>query len=177
MPVFQVDVQTRAGSIYVTNLWHVQAADMGDARDQAVALAHIHAKVLPTFWAIDSVRASTPAEGDNFFATVPLDLPGERTVSSDMLPPFCRYLINFQQGFRRPCRKFIIGIPEGDTDGDTVKTAAVDFIQTQFITPLFASTAINACGPTGILLESGRCSSAVGMRQLRRASKRKSPVI
>lgn len=176
MAVFQVDVQTRAGAIYISNMYHVVAASLEAAREQALSIIDIQRATLPTFWSITAFRVATPAEYDNQFVSEPVSIPGTRTIGQAM-PPFVRFRVDFRQGFRRPCRKFLIGVAESDSDGDTFTQAAIDFIRDSYINPILDVPDLVLCGPDGSLILGGDLSKNVGMRQLRRASKRKKPVI
>lgn len=177
MPIYQVDIQTKAGGIFVSNVYHVAAADLPAARTAGLYIAHTQATLVPTFWSIDHMRISTPAPNDGLFISIPLAIPGTRSGAGVQLPPFCRYRVDFEQGFKRPCRKFIIGVLEGDTEGDDLTQSAIDFVQTNYVNPLFTNSAVVLTGPDGTIITAGQPAKAVGMRQLRRASKRKSPVI
>lgn len=176
MPVFQVDVQTRAGALYITNMYHVVASSLTEARDQALTIIDIQRATLPTFWSITAFRVATPAEGDDQFVSEPVAIPGTRTVGQ-VMPPFVRFRVDFRQGFRRPGRKFLIGVAEADSDGDTFTQDAIDFIRNNYVNPLLDAPGLVLCGPDGSQFVGGDLSKTVGMRQLRRASKRKNPVI
>lgn len=176
MAVFQVDVQTRAGALYVSNVYHVIAADLSEARDQALVIVNIQRATLPTFWTITAIRVATPAEGDDQFVSEPISVPGTRSVGQTM-PPFVRFRVDFRQGFRRPGRKFLIGVAEEDSNGDTFTQAAIDYIRQNYINPILDAEGLTLCGPDGSLFIGGDLNANVGMRQLRRASKRRSPVI
>jgi len=176
MAVFQVDIQTRAGAIYVSNVYHVVATDLSDAREQGLVIVNIQRATLPTFWSITAIRVATPAEADNQFVSEPLAVPGTRSVGQ-VMPPFVRFRVDFRQGFRRPGRKFLIGVAEDDSNGDTFNQGAIDFIRTNYINPILDAEGLTLCGPDGSLFIGGDLNTNVGMRQLRRASKRKTPVI
>lgn len=176
MPVFQVDVQTRAGAIYISNMYHVVASSLEDARSQALSIIDIQRATLPTFWNITAFRVATPAPDDNQFVSEPVAIPGTRTIGQAM-PPFVRFRVDFRQGFRRPCRKFLIGVAESDSDGDTFAPATIEYIRNNYINPILDVPGLVLCGPDGSLISGGDLSPNVGMRQLRRASKRKTPVI
>lgn len=176
MAVFQIDVQTRAGAIYISNMYHVVAVDLSDARDQALTIIDIQRATLPTFWSITAFRVATPQEADNQFVSEPVAIPGTRSIGQAM-PPFVRFRVDFRQGFRRPGRKFLIGVAEADSDGDTFTQDAIDYIRNNYVNPLLDAPGLVLCGPAGSLFVGGDLNKTVGMRQLRRASKRKKPVI
>jgi len=177
MPVFKVDVQTNIGNAFVTNVYHVNAVDMDDATTQAGIIVGLQRTVLPTGFTIDAMRISTPAEGDGIFNTVPLNVAGTRATSTDPMPMFCRFRVDFSVGFRRPLRKFLLVPLEGDQNSGTLTSTARAYVEDNYIEPLLASPDVNLCGADGTPVVSGVCNAQVGMRQLRRASKRTSPVI
>lgn len=177
MPVYQLDLQTKVGNEYVSNVYHVVATSLATANDQGIALANIHAATIPAFWSIDYLRTSTPTPGDEEFIATPLNIPGTRSVSGQQLPLFNRFRVRFQCASGRPGVKFLVGVAEVDVNGTDFETSAITFIETAYLQPIYDDTDLVLCRPDGTLFGAGALQRAVGMRQLRRASKRKTPVI
>lgn len=177
MAVFQVDVQTKAGAIYISNIWHVNAADLAAAHIQAGNLAVAHAMTIPSFWAIDYIRTSTPAPGDGAYIAQPINIPGTRSTPGQILPYFNRFRVTFSVGFRRPLTKYLIGVGEADCDGDQFTNAVIAEFQAGFVNAVVNGPTLDVCSPGGLPVLSGGLNTAVGMHQLRRASKRRTPVI
>lgn len=177
MPVYQVDVQTKAGAIYVSNIYHVIANDIQSAHVQAALIAQIQAKTIPSFWSIDYLRTSTPAPGDGQYIAQPVNFPGQRGTPGQLLSYFNRFRVIFSVGFRRPLTKYLIGVGENDVDGDSFGQGVISEFQTNYATPLHTTQGLAMCSPSGLPVLSGGLATAVGMHQLRRASKRKLPII
>lgn len=177
MPVLQVDVQTRIGEVYVSNVYHVMADDFNDAQTQGINICINQAAMMPNTWQIDYIRISTPTPGDKSFRTVPINQNGGRSGGGETMPLFCRWRIDMQVGDRRPLRKFLVGIMEGDQSGGQLTNAAIIFAQTSFINPMIGDPNLHLCAIDGTEVISMAVKTQVGMHQLRRASKRKTPVI
>ncbi len=175
MPVFQVDVQKVYSSEFITNIYHVNVTDLTVAMDAAEDIAGIERALYPAHIVINALRASTPADADNLFFTKAVNLPGTRAISSADAPPFVRNRVDLSVGFTRPLRKFLLGVQVGDFSGDTFLPATITRIQTAYVTPLLALGVVSNI--SGVFATAGALSAIVGMRQLRRASKRTTPVI
>lgn len=175
--IYQVDIQVRIFDQYMTNVYHVRATGINDALFAGMAIADIQKSLITPSDAITLVRASTPQPFDKQFLTRPVNIPGTRIVNAQALPLFCRFRVDFSQGPRRPCRKFLNLPTEQDSDGHSFNQAALDYVQQNYVLPLIDNPNIQLCGPTGYVFEGGALAPAIGMRQLRRGSKRKKPVI
>lgn len=175
--VYQIDIQTNAYGEFITNVYHVQATSIENAGDQGLAIANIVKALLPTTVNIDFIRVSTPQPRDNVFYSIPVQIAGTRASGGDVLPPFNRYRIDFSIGYRRPLRKFLLWPIEGGTTGGGFSPAEIAFVTDNVITPLITSGVITLCSADGYTVLSAALNQRVGMRQLRRASKRKIPVI
>lgn len=177
MATFQVDIQTLAGLEYLTNVYHVDAPSLSTAYAQGVAIANHYVKLIPSFWRVTAIRATTPTKGDGQFYSLAVNIPGTRGVSGDLLPLFNRFRVIFAIGNRRPLVKFLIGVQSTDLDGSNLDATAITFVNANFVNALLTDGDINLVGPDGSPVVGGNVALAIGMRQLRRASKRKSPVI
>lgn len=177
MPVFKVDVQVDLGDQFITNVYHVLADSLSTAGGQGLKILDYQKTILPAGFAFNAVRISTPAEGDNSFYTIPVAVQGTRVASSDPMPMFCRFRVDFQIGFRRPLRKFLLVPLEGDQNSGQFSQAARDYVTNNYIVPILADPIIQLVAADGSPVISAAVNPAVGMRQLRRGSKRKIPVI
>jgi len=176
MAVFKVDIQTNYYGTFITNSYHVEAANLLTASNNGVAIANIQKTLIPSSVVIDTIRASTDALGDEVFYTRAVVIPGTRSGGGDALPTFCRWRVDMSIGFRRPLRKFLLEPTETDTTGGGFSNAALAFIQTAYCDPLVALGYV--CGPDGTVINSAACNQRVGMRQLRRGSRRRTtPII
>jgi hypothetical protein len=176
MAIFQVDIQKNLYGVFITNMYNVNVATIEDAIGAGVSIANLEARLLPPDFKIDFYRVSTPAEGDDVFASVPVNIPGTRsTLGTQVMPYFNRFRVDMSQGFRRPLRKFLLLMLEGDQEAGNLTAAALEMVNIQYASPLVALGYV--CGPTGVIITTAACKGPVGMRQLRRASKRKTPVL
>ena len=175
--VYQIDIQTNLYGVYITNVYHVLAGDLQAAGEMGVQIAQIQANLIKPSVFINRVRASVPGSANDQFYSILTTIPGTRAGGGDVLPEFCRYRVDFNVGYRRPLRKFLLWPEEAETTGGGFYQAAVDFVNTQYIQPLLTTAGIQLCGPTGLPVLGAALNARVGMRQLRRASKRKTPII
>jgi hypothetical protein len=106
----------------------------------------------------------------------PLTGAGGRSVTAPM-PLFNVFRIDFGVSGGRPSRKYIRG-PLNSTDNTSgaVTGTTITLLQNSYITPLLNMNVL--CDPQGQAFVNGTAWPFVGMRQLRRGSKRKTtPVI
>jgi len=176
LAVFQVDIQTHISADYVSNVWHVNAASEADAMDQGVKLAHYHAALIPPAQTVDYIRVNSVPNVSNTFISQTVSIPGTRT-DAPLAPPFNRFRILFFKGQGRPLVKFLVWPYRTDFAGDGFIPATIAYVNTNFIVPLLDDPDVNLCSSSGVPVVSAVLSEKVGMRQLRRASKRTSPVL
>jgi hypothetical protein len=170
-----VDIQKNYYGDYITNVYHVDTTNMSDAIDAAEEIAVLESKLFVSTVNVDAIRVSTPAPGDNIYNSGIVNIPGTRSAGSPDLPPFARFRVDMSVGFTRPLRKFLLGAQQDDASGGGFTSAAGVFVATNYITPLIALGVV--CSPSGSLVVSGALNARVGMRQLKRASKRTTPTI
>jgi len=176
MPVYKVDIQVDYYQEFVTNRYHVLADDMVQAGTRGTAIAELQKTLLPTTVNIDFIRVSTVVEGDNSFYTLPADIPGTRAATSQTMPPFCRWRADMSIGFRRPLRKYLLIPLEEDSEGASFTTAARSYFNANYGAPLFNLGYV--CSEGGIVISGVSLNNIIGMRQLRRGSKRRmTPII
>ncbi len=174
--VFAVDVQTDYYQEYVTNRYHVLADDMAQAGVRGLAIANIQKSLLPVTNNIDYVRVSTITPGDNLFYTQQANIPGTRGLTSQTMPPFCRWRCDMNVGFRRPLRKYLLIPYEEDSEGSSFTSTAITFFNTNYAAPLFQLGYV--CAEDGTVIIGVSLNSQIGMRQLRRGSRRRAtPII
>lgn len=177
MPIFQGDVQTKMGPVYVSNIYHLSTTTITAAHALVKEIAQVQAATFPAFWSIDSVRTSTPAPDDGVFISETVSYPGTRTPTGQQLPFFNRFRVEFACNVGRPGVKFLVGPAEGDVNGSDFENATIAEFAEIYVGALFEIEGLTLCKPDGTTFQSGALQRAVGMRQLRRGSKRTSPVI
>lgn len=175
--VYQVDIQKTAGGNYWSNRYFVQAGTLAEAAVRAKAIADIERLAYPNDWNMAGLRASTILPHDNAFISVPDNRPGGGGPSNgQMLPLFACKRLLFGVGPRRPNVKYYKGMGEFE-QGSGIW---VEGNRTAFIA-LVGQPLVNLgyiCDRNGHLWLTVDADSKVGMRQLRRGSKRKkTPII
>jgi hypothetical protein len=177
MPIFQVDVEKQQGSEYWTNVYHVVAVDIGDATSQAGFIVLHEREIHSDNVGFVKYRVGTYPISDGDFSLVPLSGTGSRTHSGDQLALFNVARVDLRLPLGRPCRKYYRApIYEGD-QADGALTIAFRGIVDTAVEAMIAD-GVNLCDPDGNLVTDAVTAVPVGMRQLRRGSRRRvTPVI
>lgn len=163
-------------SIYWSNVYHCNAADLASAQSIAntvfTAERNIHAPAV-TFTKFRVRPAVVGAQG----AITTLNTAGTRTgVSGDYLPLYNTLRVDFNTAVGRPSRKYLrLPIFESDQSNGQLVAATMTQINTNYVTPIQSLTGL--CDVDGEAFVSVVARSEVQMRQLRRGSKRKTPVL
>lgn len=179
VPVAQIDIQKVMGNEYWTNRYLTDLA-VGTSEVEALAMTIANAERLMLYSSvrIDKIRIATLTEGDDLFQTWDPNLVGARSTSGQfMLPLFNVVRIDFGAGLGRPSRKYLRGcLGEGDISGATLEPSFVTSYANPYGTTISSTAGI--VDPQGSDLDGFSVSSAVGMRQLRRGSRRRTePVL
>lgn len=177
MAVFAALVQTVASNEYISNTYHVDAADIEEALIQCEIIAEAQSNLIPPYFFINRIRVWVPLSEPDVFYTRTVNIPGKRDASSQVLPFFNRFRVDWSTGPRRPLRKFLLGPTEGDSSGITWEQAAITFVTTQYINALLNNSAVNLCAADGTPVISGALVAQPGMHQLRRARRRNTPIV
>ena len=176
MPVLQLDIEQKYSADYISNRYWILATDIPDGLSKGLVIANLHRTLFTSGFVVSGIRVSTPLEGDNLFGTMPLNLPGTRSTSGSPMPPWNRFRVDFQHGFKRPLRKFLIAPQTGDISGDSFQSATIAYVNENYCVPIVGLEYV--VDRSGALVESASLNPVVGMRQLRRGSKRKTtPII
>lgn len=179
MARFLIDIQKRLASEWWTNTYIVEAADIDEARilgNKIVIAERAFHSGRVTF---DKMRVSTLTRGDNVYITEPGSVTGQLPTDQPPLPLFCTVNVVFGTGANRPARKYYRVVArtndinaEGEWSNNlvaTVQGALENLINVEQV-PLF-----DRGGDRVVTVVVQR---PVGMRQLRRGSKRRQrPVI
>lgn len=177
MPIFQVDIQKNLDTEYWTNVYHVQAADRAEAATIADDILSAERSIHQTRVVFPSMRIA-PYPGPSEGTIVVVGLTGGAP-NDPYLPLFNVLRVDFSTPVGRPSRKYYrIPIPESVQENGVLSTS----FQTDFSTaynlamaPLYGGQLVDVDGQP---LTFGRLIPNVGMRQLRRGSKRRlEPVI
>ena len=175
MAIYQVDVQLNYYGEYITNVYHVDTPTIDAAAAAALDIVDIHAALVVATVNYNHVRVSSPTPADNVYLSIPINVPGTRSAGSQDMPPFCRFRVDMSVGATRPLRKFLMSPQQDDCVGGGLTPTAQTFVATNYCTPLVALGVV--CSPAGLPVISAGVDQRVGMRQLKRASKRGIPTI
>lgn len=176
-PYWQIDIQKRLGTEFWTNVYHVARSDQASAAAAAEFWVGIERSIHSVDVLFTSFRLS-PFPGPSEGTIYPVGLAGTRP-TADSLPLFNVLRVDFPAPTGRPSRKYYrLPIREGDqANGQFTSAAMTDFI-TQFDATFEDPDSAGLIDIDGQLLVSATPMQTVGMRQLRRGSKRRlQPVI
>lgn len=181
MSVYQIDIEksyspTTGSTVYWTNVYHVEAASLASAITSGQSIVTLEKTIHTTATSFTKMRTRQAGTTGNTGTITPLTGTGSRS-NTGPLPLFNVFRIDFGVVSGRPSRKYIRGpVITGDNTSGAVTTSTVTTIQNSYVTPLLNMGVL--CDPQGQAFVNGTVWPFVGMRQLRRGSKRKAtPVI
>lgn len=182
MPIFQVDIEKNYISEFWTNRYLLQAANIVDARSAGQLIVDAERTFHKSWITFTKYRTRTVVEGDDAFITTPLNIQGSWDVAGDAWPLFNVVRVDFTtQGLGRPSRKFYrCGLSDGNVNNggvlapDTVNLFLLSL--SDLIEVLNSSTTLWV-DPDNQIINSAVIYPQVGMRQLRRGSKRRATPI
>lgn len=174
MALYQGEIEKLYQNEYWVNRYYVEAADLVAAVVAMGAIYAIERNVHATQVTFTKINTRTAAPGDDTYNTSVLNTQGLRDLlGGDMLPLFNVARVDMQAAVGRPSRKYLRGVLcEPDTLAFNIVAAVQSFINTNYATPLAAVAAY--VDIDGQEIVSGAVKPQVGMRQLRRGSKKSS---
>jgi len=157
------------GEYWVNVYW--TAGTIGDAGPVAAALIAAERALYYPSVTITKARIDDGVPNTDLFSTVVVNQAGTRGAAADPLPLFAVGRVDFTiNGQGRPGRKYLRGfLQESDTSNFVLTAGAITALQTY-------ADAVVAAGVTdadGQAIVDGSPMPAIGMRQLRRGSKKK----
>lgn len=173
-PSWMVTIEKFTGGEYWVNRYFVSDLTMDGAIGTGNAIANIEQVVHSASVALTKMSISTIAPGDNIYQTVILNKSGTRpnTSNYDLAPLFVVARVDFSVTGSRPSRKYLRGVlTEGDFTTFALSTVCADYINLNYATPL--ANLQGYVDPQGQFIVAGAVNRSVGMRQLRRGSKKK----
>ncbi len=180
MAVYQVDIEksfspSAGTTVYWTNVYHVDAASVAAAQTQAANIQAAERPIHLTAVNFTKYRvrlATTPGAAGSVTTTA---LLGTRAGTGTM-PLFNVFRVDFSTATGRPSRKYLRGpLLTGDNLSGVLGAAAQTVLGT-YAGTIYAIAGI--CDKQGQAFTGYAGSTQIGMRQLRRGSKRKiAPVI
>jgi len=176
MALFKIDVEKQMGGEYWTNRYFVDAADFAAAAMMSDEIVTAERAFHGTSVTFTKSRTSDITPGTDVYSTIILNLPGLQGDDGTFLPLFNVLRADLSVGIGRPSRKYYRGvlrethiIQDGvDASIRTTASGALNSLLTQI-------TLVDVDSQPITLVT---VSPFVGMRQLRRGSKRRAaPII
>lgn len=172
---WQVVIQKVMDGEYFVNDYHVQAASPTAAKIEALKIVEIEKDIFTVRVGFINFRVRSAASTGQ--GTV-YPLTGAGTVGvTDYYPLYATVRVDLAPEFGRVGRKYLrppLGMSGGDGKGG-LSTAAQTFYRDNYCIPLIALGTV--CKPNGQPFVSAGVHPLIQMRQLRRGSKRKAPII
>lgn len=172
LPGCRLTIEKMYQGEYWTNVYYL-AGDIGasgsDAADIIAAEQAIHMNTV----LFTKARLDDNTEDTDVFATITINEFGARDPSGvQMLPLFNVLRVDFSAGGGRPSRKYLRGcLVETFVNFNTIESAQVTFFDTNYADVV--SAVASYVDVDGDPISAGTVYPFVGMRQLRRGSKKK----
>lgn len=172
MPRHQIDIEKFYQNEYWTNRYIVEIANVAAGHAIAQAIVDAEQAVTNSLITFTKYRISDMVPDTDNFSTVALAVAGAHADAAQLLPLFNVVRVDFSPAIGRPSRKYLrVGLSEGIVDGATLTAAWKTSMMLNYADALLAIPEF--VGPQGEPFISAAVFSAVGMRQLRRGTKRK----
>lgn len=183
MPLYQIDIEKKLGDEYWTNVYYVERDDLAAANTDAGFIAGAEANMHLVSVQFTKARIRSAIQGDEIYVTRPLNFLGTRSLENNpLLPLFNVIRVDFAAVSGRPSRKFYRAcLLAGHLTGVGNLTNAIILTAQGAVDGLFGAGGMPGVplrDVDGQALTSASVFQAVGMRQLRRGSKRRTtPVL
>lgn len=173
MGLYSVDIEKVLLGEYWTNRYIVEATTLTGAHAIGANIVEIEQTVHDDVVTFTKYRTSTTVEDDDAYFITPINQPGAENNAGDYLPLFNVVRVDFAAaGGGRPSRKYLrLPLFEPQQSNGALLPGVVTFLQTYYADLLAALEGY--VDVDGQELIAGSVSPFVGMRQLRRGSKRK----
>lgn len=157
---------------YWTNVYWL-AGSIGDAGSPAAAIIAAEKAVLLDSVLMTKARIDDGVQDTDLYSTIIINDFGDRELAGgSMVALFNVVRVDFQAGGGRPSRKYLRGLlTEAFVNFNTIEAAQLTFFQTNYATVVAEVTGFQDVD--GDDITAGVVHPFVGMRQLRRASKKK----
>lgn len=180
MPLYQIDVEKQMGMEFWTNRYLVRAASLTAAAEGGSRIVAAERDMHTARAFFTQYRARTVAKNDGLFVNVPVAQSGLRAADTSYLPLFNVMRVDFQVASGRPSRKFYrFPLQEGDVNDGVIGAGLVSSISDRLSDLIAAMADANTpiVDPDDQDWLNLAIYTPVGMRQLRRGSKRKAKPI
>lgn len=177
MPLFKVDIEKVYANEYWSNVYYLELDVLDGALTVANEIVAAERAIHKNFVLFTKVRVSDMIPGTDEYITGVLNVTGLATSESTLLPLWNVVRVDLTATAGRPSRKYLRGcIAEDNMSYDNLDPAFVTFINNNYVTPLVLIEELKDVD--GQDLVDGACMPKVGMRQLRRGSRRRTtPII
>lgn len=177
MPRYKLLIEKQMLGEYWVNDYHFTATDLDDAESKAGPIIDAERAITGSAVTFTQYRISTVDPDDGIFRTLALNEPGEVSFVASYMQLWNVVRVDFAAASGRAGRKYLRGcLSEDSVQFDILTPAEVAAVQTNYCDPLVALGYLEK--PDGVLLTDSVVNSKMGMRQLRRGSKRKTtPII
>ena len=181
MATYKVDIEKLYQNEYWTNVYYIKDfVDLVTASNMAINLLQMERNIHFDIVTFTRVRTSTILPGDfQYFTEQPNEQGTLVSTGNDFLPLFNVVRVDLgDAGFKRPERKFYrCPVPEGWNSGGNLSIEGQNTVEGAINGFIIDNPGV-LCGPNGEDILSANSFPFVGMRQLRRGSRRKAtPVI
>lgn len=175
MPLYTVDIQKRQGTEYWTNRWVVSAPSLGQASVLGGEIAGYEQDIHTTNVILDRHRTRPLVAGGDNYIIVPIGFAGayDGGALSSQIPLFNVVRVDWAVAEGRPSRKYFrTGLTETMVEGSNLVESYRAFVDARMeaMRTALAGALVDVDGQA---INSATVFPAVGMRQLRRGSKRR----
>lgn len=179
MALYKIDIEKSFGTEFWTNVYYTDQGSITVAAEAMNAIAANERNIHSTEILFTKGRVSSVTEGDDQFLTVPYGSFGLRVAGGSRLPLFNVARVDISTlGLGRPSRKYYrLPLYESDVDNGVIGTTLLELIEAN-VGDIASDIEINAVDVDGQNWQVATAFPTIGMRQLRRGSRRRStPVL
>ena len=177
MARFTIDIEKRLVNEYWSNRYTSESPSLAAAVSAGQTIVTAERSFTSNQVTFTTLRVRSQGAGDDQFSIVPLNVLGQRVLAlTTMLPLFNVVRVDIQATTGRPSRKYYRAVlGEGDIEFTGIAQAVLDLVQGAVNTALNAEQLVDVDGDDWI---QAAAQTSVGMRQLRRGSRRRqTPII
>lgn len=178
MPLYQVDIEKNYLGEYWTNRYLITAEDLVEAEGYGSQIVSFEQIIHADGILFTKMRVSDTFENTDQYVSIALNTFGAYNVNEALLLPLFNVArVDFSPTAGRPSRKYLRGVlTEDDINYNQIVTNRLNSIQTDYVAPLMSL--VPFVDPQQSVFFRASVSPFVGMRQLRRGSRRRTqPVL